>query len=87
MKRLLMLVLKGFNEYRIRKSLKHGERAYKRGLSKAKQCIFEGTNRLGHELVQCVNRTKPTSKEVIKVFGSVIQAQSILINDGFFSNY
>lgn len=46
-----------------------------------------GTNRLGQELVQCVNRAKPSSKEVIQVFGSVIKAQSLLINDGLFSNY
>ena len=46
-----------------------------------------GTNRLGHELVQCVYRAKPTSNEVIQVFGSVIQKQSIQINDGLLSNF
>ena len=46
-----------------------------------------GTNRLGQELVQCVNRVRPSSQEVVQVFGDVIQAKSILINDGLFSNY
>ena len=46
-----------------------------------------GTNRLGQELVQCVNRARPSSQEVVQVFGDVIQAKSILINDGLFSNY
>lgn len=70
-----------------RKARKHGERAEKRGLSVEKLCIFMGTNRLGQELVQCINRAQPSSKEVVQVFGDVIQAKSILINDGLFSNY
>lgn len=41
----------------------------------------------GYRKKKCVNRAKPTSNEVIQGFGSVIQKQSILINDGLFSNY
>ena len=78
---------KGIKRTSGRKARKHGEGAQKRGLSEEKLCIFMGTNRLGRELVQCVNRAKPTSNEVIQVFGSVIQKQSILINDGLYSNY
>ena len=78
---------KGIKRTSGRKARKHGERAQKRGLSEEKLCIFMGTYRLGQELVQCVNRAKPSSKEVIQVFGSVIKEQSILINDGLFSNY
>lgn len=69
-----------------RKTLKHGEGAQKRGLSKEKLSIFMGTNRLGQELVLSVNRAKPSSKKVIRVFGSVFKAQSILTIDGHFSN-
>lgn len=78
---------KGNKHLTHRKARKHGERAHKRGLSEEKLCIFMGTNRLGQEIARCVNRAKPTSKEVITVFGSVIQKKSILINDGLFSNY
>lgn len=48
---------------------------------------FHGDQSFRALLVQCVNRAKPTSNEVIQGFGSVIQKQSILINDGLFSNY
>ena len=78
---------KGIKRTSGRKARKHGERAKKRGLSEEKLCIFMGTNRLGQELVQCVNRARPSSQEVVQVFGDVIQAKSILINDGLFSNY
>lgn len=77
---------KGIKRTSGRKARKHGEGAQKRGLSEEKLCIFMGTNRVGQELVQCVNRAKPSSKEVIQVFGSVIKEQSILINDELFSN-
>ena len=49
-----------------RKARNHSEGAQKRGLSEEKLCIFMGTNRVGQELVQCVNRAKPTSNEVIQ---------------------
>lgn len=78
---------KGIKRTTGRKARNHGERAQKRGLSDEKLCIFMGTNRLGDEIATCINRAKPTSEEVIQVFGSVIQDQSILINDGLFSNY
>ena len=78
---------KGIKRTSGRKARKHGERAKKRGLSEEKLCIFMGTNRLGQELVQCINRARPSSQEVVQVFGDVIQAKSILINDGLFSNY
>jgi len=42
---------------------------------------------MGKEVAQCVNRAKPSSQEVIEVFGSSIKEKSMLINDGLFSNY
>ena len=50
-------------------------------------CIFMETNRLGNKIIQYVNRAKPTSNEVIQVFGSIIQERASLINDGLFSNF
>ena len=75
--------LDGINQTSGQKVCKYGEVAQKRVLPR---CIFMGTNRLGRGLVQCIHRAKSSSKEVIQVFGSVIQDQSILINDGLFSN-
>ena len=60
-----------------RKARKHGESATKRGLSEEKLCIFMGTNRIGSEIAQCVNRAKPSSQEVIEVFGSSIKEKSM----------
>ncbi len=78
---------KGIKRTDGRKARKHGEPAEKRGLSEEKLCIFMGTNRIGSEVAQCVNRAKPSSQEVIEVFGSAIKEKSMLINDGLFSNY
>ena len=44
-------------------------------------------DRVCKEIVQCVNRARPRSQEVIEIFGASIKAKSMLINDGFFSNY
>ena len=46
-----------------------------------------GTNQIGSEVAQCVNRARPSSQEVLEVFGSAIKAKSMLIKDGLFSNY
>ena len=78
---------KGIKRTNERKARKHGAPAEKRGLSEEKLCIFMGTNRIGSEVAQYVNRAKPSSQEVIEVFGSSIKEKSMLINDGLFSNY
>lgn len=78
---------KGIKRTEGRKARKHGEPAEKRGLSDEKMCVFMGTNRMGKEVAQCVNRARPSSQEVIEVFGDVIKEKSMLINDGLFSNY
>ena len=78
---------KGIKRTNGRKARKHGEPAVKRGLSEEKLCIFMGTNRIGSEVAKCVNRARPSSQEVIEVFGSSIKEKSMLINDGLFSNY
>lgn len=78
---------KGIKRISGRKARRHGESAEKRGLSEEKLCIFMGSNRLGAEIAHCVNRAKPTSQEVLEVFGSVIKEKSLFINDGLFSNY
>ena len=78
---------KGIKRTNGRKARKHGEPAEKRGLSDEKLCVFMGTNRVGKEIAQCVNRARPSSQEVIEVFGSSIKEKSMLINDGLFSNY
>jgi len=78
---------KGIKRTNGRKARKHGEPAEKRGLSEEKLCIFMGTNRIGCEVAQCVNRARSSSQEVIEVFGSSIKEKSMLINDGLFSNY
>lgn len=70
-----------------RKARKHGTPAKKRGLSDEKMCVLMGTNRMGKEVAQCVNRAWPSSQEVIEVFGSTIKEKSMLVNNGFFSNY
>ena len=78
---------KGIKRTEGRKARKHGEPAEKRGLSDEKMCVFMGTNRMGKEVAQCVNRARPSSQEVIEVFGSAIKEKSMLVNDGLFSNY
>jgi len=78
---------KGIKRTEGRKARRHGEPAEKRGLSDEKMCVFMGTNRLGKEVAQCVNRARPSSQEVIEVFGDVIKEKSMLVNDGLFSNY
>ena len=45
------------------------------------------TNPLGQELLQCMNRAKLHPTKSFNFFDSVIQNQSMLINDGLFSNY
>ena len=50
-------------------------------------CVLMDTNRIGKEMAQCVNRARPSSQEVIEVFGSSIKEKSMLVNDGLFSNY
>lgn len=78
---------KGIKRTEGRKARKHGEPAEKRGLSDEKMCVLMGTNRMGKEVAQCVNRARPSSQEVIEVFGATIKEKSMLINDGLFSNY
>lgn len=78
---------KGIKRTEGRKARKHGEPAEKRGLSDEKMCVLMGTNRMGKVVAQCVNRARPSSQEVIEVFGSTIKSKSMLINDGLFSNY
>ena len=68
---------KGIKRTNGRKARKHGEPAEKRGLSEEKLCIFMGTNRIGSEVAQCVNRARPSSQEVIEVFGSSIKEKSM----------
>ncbi len=46
-----------------------------------------GINRMGKEVAQCVICGRPSSLEVIGVFGDVINEKSMLINDGLYSNY
>lgn len=52
-----------------------------------KMCVLMGTNRMGKEVAQCVNRIRPSSEEVIEVFGATIKEKSMLANDGLFLNY
>jgi len=78
---------KGIKRTNGRKARKHGESTEIRGLSNEKLCIFMGTNRIGSEVAQCVNRARPSSQEVLEIFGSSIKEKSMLINDGLFSNY
>ena len=68
---------KGIKRTDGRKARKHGEPAEKRGLSEEKLCIFMGTNRIGCEVAQCVNRAKPSSQEVTEVFGTSIKEKSM----------
>jgi len=70
-----------------RKARKHGESTEKRGLSEEKLCIFKETNRIGCEIALSVYRAKPSSQEVIEVFGSYIKEKSMLISERLFSNY
>ena len=50
---------KGIKRIDGKKTRKHAESAERRGLSEEKLCVFMGTNRIGSEVAQCVNRAKP----------------------------
>ena len=60
-------------------------KAVKRGISNEYVCICTGVQRKGNVLIEPVNRAKPTSDELIQIFGGHIGAGTLAITDGLCS--
>ena len=61
---------------------KRGEHASKRGISTEKVCICTGIQRGGTAMMRSVNRAKPSSSEIEKVFVGHISDNALVLTDG-----
>lgn len=65
-----------------RNSRKHGEKAAKHGISKEYIAICDGIQRDGRAIAETINRAKPSSRELCKIFGTHISGDAIVLTDG-----
>ena len=65
-----------------RPARKHGAKAQKRGISDEYICICTGAQRKSNVVIKAVNRAKPSSEEVAKVFSGHIADGVLLLTDG-----
>ena len=65
-----------------RPARKHGAKAQKRGISNEYVCICTGAQRKSKVIIKAVNRAKPSTEEVAKVFKDHIADGTLLLTDG-----
>lgn len=65
-----------------RDARKRGEKAKKSGISNEYVCICAGVQRGGGAMAETVNRAKPSSEEILAVFGSHMEKGSLILCDG-----
>ncbi len=65
-----------------RKARKHGAKAAKRGISNEYIAICTGIQRDGNAIAVTVNRAKPSSKELEKIFRGHIAEDTLVLTDG-----
>ena len=65
-----------------RKPRHRGGHASKRGLSDEQYCVCMATDRVGHAVMACVNRSQPTKDDIIDAIGEYITPGSIIMCDG-----
>ena len=65
-----------------RKARYRGGHASKRRLSDEQYCVCMATDRAGHAVMACVNRSQPTKDNIIDAIGGYIATGSIILCDG-----
>lgn len=65
-----------------RKPRKHGEGAEMRGISREQLCVCVATDRHNNVVAKCVNRARPTSKNIEAAIASRIDTGSVIMCDG-----
>ena len=65
-----------------RKARYRGGHASKRRLSDEQYCVCMATDRAGHAVMACVNRSQPTKDNIIDAIGGYIATGSIIMCDG-----
>jgi len=71
-----------FPENHHRKPRKHGAKASKAGISNEYVCVCASVTGTGERLAVAVNRASPDSKEILDVFGSKVNEDTIILCDG-----